>query len=50
MDAWAQEDIAADKFEAAEAKQRKAVSIRRLLGPRMRHFWRPKGRVHGTMR
>ena len=50
MDAWAQEDIALDKFEAAEVKQAKAENIRQLLGPRMMHFWKPKGRVLGTMR
>ena len=50
MDAWAQEDIANDKFEAAQAKSKKAESIRRLLGPRMMHFWKAKGRVHGTRR
>ncbi len=50
MDAWAQEDIAADKFEAAQVKSQKADSIRRLLGPRMMHFWRAKGRVSGTRR
>ncbi len=50
MDAWAQEDIAEDKFEAAQAKMAKASSIRRLLGPRMLHFWKAKGRVSGTRR
>lgn len=48
MDAWAQEDLAADRFEAANAKMKKADNVRRLLGPRMRHFWKPHGRVHGT--
>lgn len=50
MDAWAQEDIAEDKFEAAQAKTKKADNIRRLLGPRMMHFWKPKGRVSGARR
>ena len=50
MDAWAQEDIANDKFEAAQIKSAKAESIRRLLGPRMLHFWKAKGRVSGTRR
>jgi hypothetical protein len=48
LDAWAQEDISDDKFQAAQVKMAKAENVRRLLGPRMRHFWKPKGRVHGT--
>ncbi len=48
LDAWAQEDIVDDKFQAAQVKMAKAENVRRLLGPRMRHFWTPKGRVHGT--
>ena len=48
MDAWAQEDIADDKFQAAQAKMSKANNIRRLLGPRIRQFWEPQGRITGT--
>ncbi len=48
MDAWAQEDIADDKFQAAQVKMSKANNIRRLLGPRMRQFWAPQGRITGT--
>ncbi len=48
LDAWAQEDLANDKFEAAAAKTNRAESVRRMLGPRMLHFWKAKGRVHGT--
>lgn len=48
LDAWAQEDLTDDKFAAAQIKMAKAENVRRLLGPRMRHFWQPKGRVHGT--
>ena len=48
MDAWAQEDIADDKFQAAQVKMSKADNIRRLLGPRMRQFWEPQGRITGT--
>ena len=48
LDAWAQEDISDDKFRAAQVKMAKAENVRRLLAPRMMHFWKPRGRVHGT--
>ncbi len=48
LDAWAQEDIVDDKFQAAQVKMSKAENVRRLLGPRMQHFYKPKARVHGT--
>ena len=48
LDAWAQEDIVDDKFQAAQIKMAKAENVRRLLGPRMQHFYKPKARVHGT--
>ncbi len=48
LDAWAQEDISDDKFQAAQVKMAKSENVRRLLSPRMMHFWRPKGRIHGT--
>ena len=50
MDAWGQDDLSLGKIEEANAKMAKAENVRRMLGPRMMHFWKPKGRVHGTMR
>ncbi len=48
LDAWAQEDIVDDKFKVAQVKISKAENVRRLLGPRMQHFYKPKARIHGT--
>ena len=48
LDAWAQEDIVDDKFQASQVKMAKAENVRRLLGPRMQHFYKPKARIHGT--
>lgn len=50
LEDWAQEDLDDNRVESFQAKMAKVLSERKKYGPRARHVWKDKGRVHGALR